>query len=420
MKQLLTILLFSAFCLLPLAADQALAIKAGKVHTISGPSLDNAVILVKDGIITGIGAGLEIPEKHLVLDFSDAQVYPGLINAMTSLGLSGTASLRALNDTTESGDFNPDLEAAAAFYPWSNLIPISRSHGILLALSAPAGGLVSGNAVLARLHGWQPQDMVIQRRAAMIIRFPAGPAGMMGRRTAADPETRGKKLNELLEFLRQAQVYQRQVQAGQRIKPDHRLASMAEIWTARLPVIAVADTEADIRAAIKIGKDYGLNLIIQGAYEAENCLEEIKNSGFPVIVSSMYSGNRNWDEGYDKVYRLPAALHRAGIPFAFSSSAAAGSFDLPIQAGRAVAFGLPHQEALKSLTLNPASFFGLAEHGAVAAGRRADLVITNGDILESSTLVRAVLIDGKPVRDLDYFQSEKARAAGRISGEYRE
>ena len=419
MKLLTTITaILSAVVLLP-AADQVTAVKAGYVYTISGDILENATILMENGVISGIGREIELPENCRLYEYPTAHVYPGLINAMTSLGLTGIGSLRMLNDSTESGDFNAGMDAAGAFYPWNNLVHIARGHGTLLALTAPAGGLVSGSGVLARLHGWQPEDMILQRRAAMIIRFPAGPAGRMGQRTAVDPETQSKKVNELFEFMRDARAYQRKMEAGQRYKPDSNLAAMADLWTSRLPVIAVADSAADIRAAIKMGRDFELNLILQGVYEAESCLEEIRKSGFPVIVSSMYTGNRKWDEGYDKVYRLPAVLFKAGIAFAFSNYSASNSFDLPIQAGRAVAYGLPRNEALKALTLNPASFFSLPQHGALEKGRRADLVITDGDILETSTLVKAVFIDGQPVKDLDYFQAEKKRASERISGEYR-
>jgi imidazolonepropionase-like amidohydrolase len=152
-------------------------------------------------------------------------------------------------------------------------------------------------------------------------------------------------------------------------------------------------------------------------YDGEKVLKEIKASGYPVILGSMYSRNRKWEEGCDKVFRLPALLAREGIPFAFSVSRASTAFDLPIHAGRAAAYGLSQEEAVKALTLYPAKILGIKEYGSIEEGKIANLVIASGNILETSTVVKDVFIKGKRITAKSFFRREYERAKGKISGE---
>ena len=168
----------------------------------------------------------------------------------------------------------------------------------------------------------------------------------------------------------------------------------------------------------KIANCSYVNLILFGIYDGESLANEIKESGFPVILSSMYNRNQKWEHGYDKVYRLPAVLYKAGVPFAFSTQWAATSFDLPIQAARAVAYGLPAEEALKALTLNPARIMGLEDYGCIRENNIADLVITDGDLLETSTSVKAVFVKGRLVKGKSFFEREYLRAKDKVSGEF--
>ena len=375
------------------------------------------MILIEGKKIIKVGAGIPIPTAYKTVDYGNYWVYPGLINPRTSLGLSGIAMVREWNDYREKGKYNPDLSAYTAFYPWSNLIPITREFGTLLSLSAPAGGIVSGKAVLVSLDGWTPEDMFVIKEAALIIRLPESP-----RRRRRTPEAEkkpdfSKDKKELRSFVSRAYKYYLKSTQGKLKDYDIKLESMKDLWAKKLPVIISANTDKDIKYAIKLGKDFQLNVILNGVYDGEKVLKEIKKSGYPVILSSMYNTNRKWEDGCDKVFRLPGALFKEGIKFAFSAGSASTAFDLPIQAGRAVAYGLPRTEAVKALTLYPAEILGIKEYGSIEPGKVANLVIADGNILETSTVVKDVFINGKKVKGKSFFQKEFERARDKISGE---
>ncbi|MCP4156057.1 MAG: amidohydrolase family protein, partial [bacterium] len=124
-----------------------------------------------------------------------------------------------------------------------------------------------------------------------------------------------------------------------------------------------------------------------------------------------------WEDGYDIVLRLPAALARQGIPFAFSFKRSSVAFNLPVMAARAVAYGLSPEETLKALTLHPARILGIEDYGSIAAGKIANLVVTDGNILETSTRVKAVFIKGKKIEAKSVFHKEYIRTRDKISGE---
>lgn len=194
---------------------------------------------------------------------------------------------------------------------------------------------------------------------------------------------------------------------------------MSSLWKDNLPVIISVSKENDIKKAIQMGKDFSLNAVLHNVYDGESVLKEIKDSGYPVILGSMYQTNQEWEDGYDKVFRLPAALYKNGIPFAFSANRSATAFDLPIQASRAVAYGLPKDAAVKGLTLWPAQILELKGYGALEEGYTADIIVTDGCILETSTKVYGVFIQGKPVTGKSYFRKEYDRSKDKISGETR-
>ena len=414
MKRIILLILILSV-VISAADDQSLiAIKAKKIVRVTGSVVENGIILIRAGRIEKIGKGFTIPSGYLLYDYSEHSVYPGIINLMTHLGVSGISRVREWHDYRETGKYNPHISVHTAFYPWGNLIPVTREFGTLMVLSVPSGGIISGKAALVSLNGWVPEDMFVKREAALVIRLPRSPK-KKDKQKKGEVQVLSKDKRELREFISKAYQYFRG-SSNRRNIPTYE--AMKEIWSAGLPVIVAADSKPDIKFAIQLGKDFRLNLILFGVYEAESIGKEICESGVPVILSSMYNRNQKWEHGYDKVYRLPAALYRAGVKFAFSTRYAATAFDLPIQAARAVAYGLPAEEALKALTLYPAQIMGLKDYGSIEENKIADLVIADGDLLETSTSVKAVFIKGQLVKSKSFFGKEYMRARNKISGEF--
>ena len=414
MKKLLFVII--SVCLVfssTAAAENLVAVKAKKAVTVSGEDITDAVILIKGNKIEKVRKNITIPRGYKLYDYKDKVVYPGLINPMCSLGLSGVSSIDMVQDVREQGKYKPHLSTFRAFYPWSNLIPITRQFGTLIALSAPSGGTIPGKAALISLDGWAPEDMFIKKEAALIIKLPES-----SRKKKKSTQATGfsKAKQDVRKYIDKAYKYYLRAQKGtaQDFNPEYE--AMKALWTDSLPVIMSANSVRDIKFAVKLGKELKLRLVLYSIYDGEQALKEIKESGFPVILSSMYAENRDWEDGCDKVFRLPGALAKAGIPFAFSVGRDATAFDLPLHAGRAVAYGLSPADAVKALTLHPAKILGIPDFGSIAPGKTAHLIVTDGNILETSTLVEDVFIYGKKVTGKSLFQKEFERTKDKISG----
>ena len=347
-KSLIALILI--YCLFtPAMAENGVALKVGKIFTPT-KVIENGTILIKGNKIEKVLAGSSIPAGYKILDYSKYQAYPGIINSLTSLGMSGISMVREWNDTRETGKYNPHISAFTAFYPWSNLIPNARDFGTLTALTAPTGGIVSGKAVLVNLHGWSPEDTFIKKEAALIINLPESP-----RRRRRQPQKKkpdfSKEKKALRQFLKDAQIYFQKAEKGIAAKFCKKCEAMKDLWAKKLPVIIKANTAKDIKFAIQLGKDFKLQVILYGVYEGEKVLKEIKASGYPVILGSMYGTNRKWEDGCDIVFRLPGALEKRGIKFAFSTYSSATAFDLPMSIGILGATGQVAEDHLEEYVI---------------------------------------------------------------------
>ena len=411
-----TALFLSLFLILfPLFSAERFALKAKRVVTVSGAPMEGGVLLINKGRIERVLSYQDpLPEGYPLVEFKEGTVYPGLINLYSSLGITGVGWGSVWNDSKEVGNLNPQLSTFSAFYPWSNLLPIVRSFGTLTVLVAPNGGAVSGRASLMKTSGWNPDEMVLERDAALIVQ-------LIDKRPAREKETMApapsKRTKEVREFLQASRVYSLRACAGEKQAYSPLYEATRFLWEKKRPLIFAANTVEEIREAIKISQEFAIPGILLGAYEGEKLLPEIRLSGLPVILSSLYEGNHKWEEGYDMVYRLPGLLEKSEIPFAFSFYSSANAFDFPVQAGRAVAYGLSREGAVKALTMTPARIMGLKDRGSIDVGSWADLIVLDGDLLEGTTKVLAVFCEGKRIQGMDYFQREAERASRRESGE---
>lgn len=367
---------------------EPVAIVGATVHPISGPDLPNATVLFHDGKITALAEEVEIPARARRIDAAGQHVYPGLIEAHCDLGLVEINSIRATVDSRETGTFNPNVRAAIAFNPDSELIPVGRAGGILAALSVPDGGLVSGRSSLMLLDGWNAQDMTLRPEVAMHVSWP---------RNADD-------LEELTTFFEQSVRYAAAVSetTGQSPQPrDLRLQAMLPVVNGKLPVIVSADSLHAIRGAIAFKQRFDLQMIIAGGMDALLCQELLRSEQIAVIVSGVYRNPSRRHSAYDEAYTLPQRLHAAGIPFCISAGGrfgANGIRNLAYNAATAAAYGLPEDVALRSITLAPAEILGISQQmGALAVGMDASLLITDGNILETPTQIQHAFIQGREV-----------------------
>ena len=399
------------------------ALVNGVLHTVSGPVIEAGTIVFDNGRITELGPRMQPPPNADVIDLQGRHVYPGMIESHSQLGLTELSSTRATIDTSEVGLLNPNVTAATAVNPDSELIPVTRANGVLVALSAPSGGLVSGKASLLQLDGWTSVDMTLQRESGLVINWPAsfrssffGPPSAGG----AGGEAGGSQVQELRNLFTDARAWSKARTASPETQRyDIRFASMQPVLAGKVPLIVAADEAEEIQAAVAFGVEQKLQVIIFGGYDAESCAELLRRYQVPVIVSAVHRDPRNDHDDYDAAYTLPERLREAGIRFCISGSARSETWNtrnLPYQAATAAAYGLPRDEALKSVTLYPAQILGVADRlGSLEPGRDATIIVSTGDPLETDSQVTQAWIQGRVV-DLN---SRHTQLAGKYGEKFR-
>ena len=403
--------LLSVMAAAALAADapRPIAIRGARIVTVSGPVIEKGTIVLSGGKIVAVGESAAIPGVAEVIDGTGKTVYPGLINGLTTLGLTEIGSVPGSVDTTETGDINPQARAWLAVQPHSDLIPIARANGVTAVLTAPQGGLVSGQSALLRLAGTTPEALTVKQPAAMHMVYPTGRPVFNLARLFEEPElktfedrVKDRRQNQEKELRRLGNLIEDARALGQRrganVPSDVDLAEEALGAVARgeLPVVMRADAEDDIRGAVRFAGEHGLKLIIAGGLEAWRCADLLKEKDVPVLLQVDRLPLRESDR-YDASFTNPSALHRAGVRFAIVSDDAADTRNLPYEAAMARAYGLPADVALRAITLSPAEIFGVADRmGALAVGKDADVFVATGDIMDTRTQVTHVFVDGAP------------------------
>jgi len=388
-----------------------LLLRNADVHPVTSPAIDGGSVLVVDGKIAEIGQKLAAPKGAKVIDLKGLHLYPGMIDSATELGLTEINSVRETNDVSELGFFKPQLRAAVAVNPASEHIPVTRANGITSVITLPGGGIICGQSSLIHLDGWTNEEMVLQAASAMVLDFPQiqTSSGSRYRSQAAAPtpfaEARRRyqvELQRLEDFFEQARRYRQAKAAGTAdFRPDLKFEAMLPVLEGKLPVLIRADRERTIRAAIQFAGKQRIRMILQHGEEAWKVAADLKAKNIPVTLGPTLRLPEEEDDPYDKPFTIPAELYKAGVKFAFGSFGPTASDhprNLPYQAAVAVAFGLPYEEALKAVTIRAAEIWGVEEQiGSIEKGKLADLIVTDGDPLETATQVKQMYIRGKAV-----------------------
>jgi imidazolonepropionase-like amidohydrolase len=390
------------------------AIRNARIVTVSGPDIENGTIVIRDGKIDAVGAAVSIPAGAQTIDAKGLSVYPGMMDAGTSLGLVEVGQgAPGTVDLTEVGELNPNAKAIIAINPHSAHIAVTRVDGVTNAVSLPVGGLIAGQAAIINLVGTTPQEMAVVPYAALVINYPrtGRRGGEFGAEQQPDLNLREtltaneRQLDQIRKLLRDAESYGRAQDAYAKDKslprPDQNvvLQSLVAYVRGERPVILRADREAEIRGAIKFAEEMKLKPIILGGDDAWKIAALLKEKDVPVIVSGIQSLPLREDDAYDALYENAAKLKAAGVRFCISTGDSGSDVrTLPFHAGLAAAFGLAKDEALKAVTLYPAQIMGVADRlGTIEKGKLANLVVTDGDLLEVRTHVRYLFIDGRQV-----------------------
>ena len=391
------------------------AITHAKIFTLAGSAIDDGTLVIKDGKIAAVGASVEVPAGAQVIDGKGLQVYPGLFDSVTQMGLSEIGAVSATVDSSETGNFNPDVVAATAVSPSSEHIPVTRASGITEVLAVPASGgfdssgsrgVLGGQASAFSLVGWTMDDMQIKRSVAMVVNFPTiqtrtfdfATFSRKERPYAEAKQEYEKNLNELTDWIDRARHYAQAIGHGgpSDFERDVKLEALAPVVRGQLPVLVFADRARDIRNAIEFCDKQKLKMILAGGQESYKVKELLRSKNIPVILRPVLSLPLEEDDAYDRLLSQPAELSQAGVKFAIGSFDNSFARRLGQNAANASAHGLSYDDALKAVTLYPAQIFGLADQiGTLEAGKIANIIVTNGDPLELTTDLKYLFIKGQ-------------------------
>ena len=381
-----------------------IALVGGTVHPVSGPAIEDGVVLFRRGSISYVGRKRSFPEGTKVIDVSGKHVFPGLCDAYTNLGLVEVNRVRASVDHAETGQLNPNVRAQVAVNPDSELIPVTRSNGVLLAVTVPTGGLMAGKSAVLQLDGWTYEDLTVKADVGLHINWPSiSPHDEWW--VEGSTESRLRESLQALRALQQAfddaRAYHRSRLADDSQAVDIRWEAMRPVIKGELPLIVSANELQQIQDAVAFAVRNKVRLIIYGGYDAVHCAAALVEHRVAVIVGNVYRLPRRRDDDYDAAFTLPERLRRAGVKFCISGSGrfgAANVRNLPYHAATAVAYGLPREDALRAITLSPAEILGTADRvGSLAKGKDATLFVANGDPLLTATRVEAAYIQGRRV-----------------------
>jgi imidazolonepropionase-like amidohydrolase len=421
MLMLILIFLFSTLSMRASAQVNPVALKGGKLLTVTHGVIENGVVVMQGGKFTAIGAAssVNVPGAAEIIDVTGMTLYPGLIDSETNLGLTEISAENMTNDLVElSDEIMPHMHTAEAFHAESALIPVARMNGITNAVVAPVGGdTLPGQDSFIQLAGANATEMLLVRDNAMPLNFTGDERRNKGGfEKRKFPSTRMGLAAQLRQAFLDAEDYKakltdyerKKADAVQNKKPeplapkrDLKLEALIPYLEGKKMIVLAAESPSDLQTAVSLASEFKLKFVLNHISHSQAVLDFVASLKVPVIVGPIYEAPKD-DERYDTVYRLPAELYKRGVKIVFASYSAHNVRNLPDQAGFATAFGLPYDEALKAITLNAAEIWGVADQlGSLDVGKTANVVVSNGDPLDVKTDVKQVFIAGRAIRMTD-------------------
>ncbi len=395
--------------------DHPIFLVGATVHTITGETITNGVVSITEGKI-GIVAGHDIMSRvrlssnTQIIDLTGKHLYPGMIDSITRLGLVETSSVRATRDYNEVGDMTPEVRAYVSVNPDSVVIPTARSNGILTFGVFPTGGTIPGRASILQADGWTTEDMTLTQDAGLIINWPRmRPTGSNKNKSK---ERRDHTLENINTIFDNATAY-----AAHHDAVDLKLEAISTVLPSddsdkpQNPIFINANDYDQITAAINWAVSRNLHPIIVGGRDAHLCTDLLLSTNTPVIIGGTYNQPKRPDAPYDQPYTLPAKLEQAGVLWSLTMSGRhAHERNLPEAMGIALAHGddynFTHQAALRGITINAAKILGLeASLGSIESGKSATMFVSDGGILNVTSIVTHAWIQGRQV-DLSNKQTK--------------
>jgi hypothetical protein len=376
------------------AQKKPVMLTGGTIHTGTGEVIENGTVIFVAGKITSVGKTADVKVDkagYEVIDVTGKQVYPGLIFPNTNLGLIEFGSgVDVATDDRELGDLNPNVRAIAAYNTDSQVLPVIRSNGILIAQIVPTGTLLPGTSSIVQLDAWNWEDAAYKIDNGIQMGWPRkAPAGRRGGGNYEGSASTG------------ASTYEKNVESLENIfsdaiayaaveKPENynlRLSALKGLFDGSKILFISASEPKGIIAAISFGKRYGVKkMVLVDADESAWLVKDfLKENNIPVLLADPLSLPKFDFSDTRMPFKLAAMFKKEGILVGLTYSSQAYG-NLPFAAGETVAYGLTKEEALQAITLNSAKILGIDDKtGSLEVGKDANIVVSSGDILDMST-----------------------------------
>jgi len=383
-----------------------LAIKGGKIYTITQGAIDNGTILIDKGKIVKVGKKVKIPDGAEVIDASGKVIMPGLIDAHCHIGIIEERIGWAGSDGNEATDpATPHmraLDAIKANADEGGLTSALKGGVTTVQILPGSANVIGGTGVVIKTAPKVVTDeMVLKEPSGMKIAFGENPRRVYGEGMKKTPSTRMGVAAILREWLQRTKNY---MEKKERFKDDPekmpevdiKLEALVPVLKGEIPLRAHAHRADDIATAVRIAEEFGVKMTWEHATEGHRIAKWIAKKGISCVWGPSLGGRGKW-EMRELSFDTPKSLHDAGVKFAFMTDSMGQNIAyLPLSAGMAVKHGLPYEEALKAITINSAEILGVDDRvGSIEEGKDADIRILDGDPLELRTKVEMVLIDGE-------------------------
>lgn len=387
------LLVAGALLAAPAAAAQTVAITGGTVYPVSGPKMDHATVLIRDGKIVAVGTDVTVPAGATRIDATGKWVTPGFFHGKTTEGLSVVGSVGETNEQSMEGDVNASFNVADGLNPRALTIPIDRLEGLTTVVSMPSGRFIQGQAAVIDMNGETLGDLLVRSPAGMAVDLTSGSKGAVGGSRAGLVERLRRLLDDAKEYASRRSDYRRnQIQELSASAAD--LEALQPVLAGTIPLLVTANRESDIRAALRIAQGYNLRLVILGGEEAWAAADALKAAGVPVGINTL-TNTPTFDALGARLDNV-TLVAEAGAPYFIIENETGGPRNLRYAAGEAVRNGLTWDQALAAITLMPARAYGVADqYGTLEPGKVANVVVWSGDPLDFPAEAEHVFIRGK-------------------------
>lgn len=381
-------------------------IKNVTIHTGNGKVIENGTIKISNGKIAEVGTNIVVPAGDVaVVDGKGKHVYPGLILPITNLGLVGVSAVRATTDVRELGDMNTSVRSIVAYDADSKLINTLRSNGILLANVVPEGSLIAGSSSVVQLDAWNWEDAAYKTDEGMHLYMPSllprprfGGGGSGPQQSQSDPVKEGlDKIEQLKSFFHEAKAY---LSSVTKEETNLKFTAVKGLFDKTQKLYVHGNTTKQMLVAMDLAKEFGFELVIVGGSDSWQIVDLLKQNNVSVILTATHNLPTLDDDDIDQPYKTASILQKAGVLFAISDDDNGGrGRNLAFNAGTAATYGLTKEEALQAITLNAAKILGVADKaGSIEVGKDANIVISEGDILDMKTsIVTDAFIQGRKI-----------------------